>query len=263
MAKPTKSVTKTRKSLTKKRVKKSLTKKTPVKKSYKSSRSRTYKLNVSNGMSLVSDNQNAERRILPRQVHEHIISFIKMRAHNVLEDILKNLKNGALHKTEQISESVYLHIYLTTMDDAKITMGYNNGVTRKLLDISSHENIMTLESTTSFLDHFEGIDETNERLRAKRLAQRIITESCHWIRFEKDGNKRVVTIDLGIKGQDNFMANKILIMTILILLYQDGMENYRETIPPLIFRHKKYYEKIGVLVLYYENYKWEVSRQRG
>ena len=80
-----------------------------------------------------------------------------------------------------------------------------------------------------------------------------------WKNFEKDGNKRVVTIDLGNNGQDHFTANKIFIMTILILLYQDGMENYNETIPPIIFTYIEYFRRNKVLVLNYdnENYEWK------
>ena len=204
-------------------------------------------------MKSVSD----EKRVVPHDVVEHhIIPFIKVRARNVLEDILKNLGDVSIRKTLHISDSVYMHIYLMTVSST-ITMGYINN--NKLLDISFNEHIMTLESTTSFLDHFGGIDEKNERLRAKRIAQLILLQSCPQIRFEKDGNKRVVTIDLGNNGQDHFTANKIFIMTILILLYQDGMENYNEAIPPIIFTYIEYFRRNKVLVLNYdnENYEWK------
>lgn len=218
---------KTRKSpLKKSRVSNKKTK-THIKKSCKSTRSRTYKLNVSNG---VSDKQN-ERRLPGDVVEHHIMPFIKTWAHNVLQDILKNLERDVVYKTHHISHSVYTRIYSMIAFSSTITMGYNG---KKLLDISFNENIMTLESTTPFLDHFGG--KPDKRLQAaKYLAQLIITKACGQITFEKNKNKTVVTIDLGIDGLDNFMMNKILIMSILILLYQDVMENYNGTIPPLIF----------------------------
>jgi hypothetical protein len=231
--------------LTKKKNKSPIVKPRKSTKKNKSTKSR-YKLNVSLSGKVSND-----------VFDSHITPFIKLRARYVLEDILKNLKENSVHKTMHISHDVYLNIFLIIHSSSTIKMSYNNN---KLLDISFPEkNIMTLESTTSFLDHFGGFDEKNERLRAKRASHRIITESCHWIRFEKDGNKRVVTIDLGISGQDNFMANKILIITILILLYQDGMENYNGTIPPLLFTYVEYFRRNKVLVLNYdnENYEWK------